>query len=58
VLRRIIETKRDGVTGVWRKLHTEELRNLYSYPSISRMIEPRRMRRTGHLVRMGRRGMY
>jgi hypothetical protein len=43
VLRRIIEQKRDEVTGVWRKLHNEELHNLYSSPSIIRMVESRRM---------------
>jgi hypothetical protein len=38
VLRRIYGPKRDEVTGVWRKLHSEELRKLYSLPSIIRMI--------------------
>jgi hypothetical protein len=40
VLRRIFEPKRDQVTGGWRKLHNEELHNLYSSPSIIRMIKP------------------
>jgi hypothetical protein len=58
VLRRIFGPKRDGVTGDWRKLHNEELRNLYSSPNIIRMIKPRKMRWAGHVARMGRRGMY
>jgi hypothetical protein len=41
------------VTGDWRKLHNEELHNLYSSPSIIRMIRSRRMRWAGHVVRMG-----
>jgi hypothetical protein len=44
VLRRIFGPKRDGVTGGWRKLHNEELHNLYSSPSIIRIIKSRRMR--------------
>jgi hypothetical protein len=55
VLRRIFGPNRDEVTGGWRKLHNEELRNLYSSPSIIRIIKSRRMRWAGHLVRMGRR---
>jgi hypothetical protein len=43
VLRRIFGTKRDEVTGEWRKLHNEELRDLYSSPSIIRIIKSRRM---------------
>jgi hypothetical protein len=50
------EVKRDEVTGEWRKLHNEELRDLYSSPSIIRIIKSRRMRWTGHVARMGRRG--
>jgi hypothetical protein len=53
VLRRIFEPKRDEVTGGWRKLHNEELHNLYSSPSIIRMIKSRRMRWAGHVTRMG-----
>jgi hypothetical protein len=44
VLRRIFGSKRDNVTGGWRKLHNEELQNLYSSPSIIRMIKSSRMR--------------
>jgi hypothetical protein len=53
VLRRIFGPKRDGVTGGWRKLHNEELHNLYSSPSIIRIIKSRRMRTVGHVERMG-----
>jgi hypothetical protein len=45
--------KRDEVTGKWRKLHNEELRDLYTSPSIVRIIKSRRMRWTGHVARMG-----
>jgi hypothetical protein len=44
---------RDEVTGGWRKLHNEELHSLYSSPSIIRMNKLRRMRREGHVGRMG-----
>jgi hypothetical protein len=50
VLRRIFGPKRDGVTGGWRKLHNEELQNLYSSPSIIRNVKSRRMRWTGHVA--------
>jgi hypothetical protein len=53
VLRRIFGPKRDKVTGEWRKLHNEELHDLYTSPSILRRIKSRRMRWTGHVVRMG-----
>jgi hypothetical protein len=53
VLRRIFGPKRDGVTGGWRKLHNEELHNLYSSPSIIRIIEQRRMRWVGNAARKG-----
>ena len=52
VLRRIFGPKRDGVTGEWRKLHNEELKDLYSSPSIVRVIKSRRMRWVGHVTRM------
>jgi hypothetical protein len=50
--------KRDEVTGGLRKLHNEELHNLYSSPSIIRMIKSRRMSWAGHVARMGRRGIH
>jgi hypothetical protein len=53
VLRRIFGPKRDEVAGGWRKLHNEELRNLYSSPSIIRIITSRRMRWAGHGARRG-----
>jgi hypothetical protein len=53
-LRRIFGPKRDEVAGGWRKLHNEELHNLYSSRNIIRMIKSRRMRWAGHVVRMGR----
>jgi hypothetical protein len=58
VLRRIFGPKRDHVTGDWRKVHNEELHNLYSLPNIIRMIKSRRKRRARHVARMGRRGMH
>jgi hypothetical protein len=54
VLRKIFGPKRDEVTGEWRKLHNEELHDLYSSPSIIRIIESRRMRWAGHVARMGK----
>jgi hypothetical protein len=54
VLRRIFGPKRDDVTGDWRKLHNEELHNLYPSPNIIRMIKSRRMRWAGHVARMGK----
>jgi hypothetical protein len=53
LLRRIFGPTRDGVTGGWRKLYNEELHNLYSSPSIIRIIKSRRMRWVGHVARMG-----
>jgi hypothetical protein len=53
VLRRIFGPKRDEVTGGWRKVHNEELHNLYSSPSIIRVIKSRRLRWAGHVARMG-----
>jgi hypothetical protein len=56
---KIFGPKRDGVTGRWRKLHNEELHNLYSSPSLIRNIKLRRMRWTGHVARMGeKRNVY
>jgi hypothetical protein len=56
VLRRIFGLKRDEVTGEWRKLHNNQLHDLYSLPSTIRIIKFRRMRGAGHVARMGRRG--
>jgi hypothetical protein len=53
VLRRVFGPKRDKVTGEWRKLHKEELRDLYSLPNIVRVVKSRRMRWAGHVARMG-----
>jgi hypothetical protein len=53
VLRRIFGPKRDEVTGEWRRLHNEELRDLHSSPSIIRIIKSRKMRWAGHVARMG-----
>jgi hypothetical protein len=59
VLRRIFGPKRDGVTEEWRRLHNEELNDLYSSPNIIRVIKSRRMRWEGHVARMGKgRGVY
>jgi hypothetical protein len=59
VLRRIFRPKRDEVIGEWRRLHNEELNNLYSSPNIIRVIKSRRMRWAGHVARMGEgRGEY
>jgi hypothetical protein len=59
VLRRIFGPKRDEVTGEWRKLHNEDLNDLYSSPTILQMIKSRIMRWAGHVARMGeRRGVY
>jgi hypothetical protein len=52
VLRRIFGPKRDEVTGEWRKLHNEELRDLYSSPRIIRIIKSRRMRWASHVARI------
>ena len=59
VLRRIFGPKRDEVTGERRKLHNEELNDLYCSPNIIRVIKSRRMRWAGHVARMGEgRGLY
>jgi hypothetical protein len=52
VLRRIYGPKRDEITGEWRKLHNEELHNLYSSPDIIRQVKSRRMRWAEHVARM------
>jgi hypothetical protein len=53
VLRRIFGPKRDELTGEWRKLHNEELHDLYSSPSIIRIMKARRMRWAEHVARKG-----
>ena len=53
VLRRIFGPRRDEVTGEWRRLHNEELNDLYSSLNIVRVIKSRIMRWAGHVVRMG-----
>jgi hypothetical protein len=53
VLRRIFGPKRDKVTGEWRKLHNKELHDLYSSPSIIRIIKSWRMGWAGHVAQMG-----
>ena len=56
VLRRVFEPKLDEVTGEWRKLHNEELSDLYSLPNIVRVVKSRRMRWAGHVACMGQGG--
>jgi hypothetical protein len=59
VLRGIFGPKRDEAIGEWRRLHDEELNDLYSSPNVIRVIKSRRMRWTGHVARMGeKRGVY
>jgi hypothetical protein len=53
VLRRIFGSRRDEVTGEWRKLHNEELHDLYCSPSIIRIMKSKRMRWAGHVALMG-----
>ena len=53
MLRRVFGPKRDEITGEWRKLHNEELRDLYSLPNIVRLVKSRRMRWAWHVVHMG-----
>jgi hypothetical protein len=58
VLREIFGLKREKVTQRWRKLHNEELHNLYSSPSIIKIIKSRKMRWAVHVARMGVRVMH
>ena len=59
VLRKVFGPKRDEVTQEWRKLHNEELNDLYSLPNIARVVKSRRMRWAGHVARMGQdRGVH
>jgi hypothetical protein len=58
MLGRMFGPKREEVTGGWRKLHNEELRDLYSSPSIIRIIKSRRMRLAGHVAPMRKREMH
>ena len=59
MLRRIFGRKRDEVTGEWRRLHIEELNDVYSSPNIIRVIKLRRMRWAGHVACTGeRRGVH
>jgi len=59
VLRRIVGHKLDDVKGEWRRLHNEELNDLYSSTNIVRVVKSRRMRWAGHVARMCKeRGMY
>ena len=53
VLRKVFGPKRDEVTGEWRRLHNEELNDLYSLPNIVGVVKSRRMRWAGHVARMG-----
>jgi hypothetical protein len=55
VLRRVFGPKSGEVTGEWRKLHNEELSDLYSLPNIVRVVNSRRMRYAGHVAHMGER---
>jgi len=59
VWRRIFGPRGDEVTGEWRRLHNEELNDLYSSPNIVRVIKSRRMRWAGHVARISeKRGEY
>jgi hypothetical protein len=53
VARKIFESRMDEVTGEWRKLHSEKLHNLYSFPNIIRQLKSKRIRWAGHVARMG-----
>ena len=59
VLRRMFGPRKDEVTGEWRRLHNEELNDLYSSPNTVRVIKSKRMRWAGYVARMGEeRGVY
>ena len=59
VLRRVFGPKRDEVTGEWRKLHNEQLSDLYSLPNIVRVVKSRKLRWAGYVARMGQgRGVH
>jgi hypothetical protein len=59
VLRRIFVPRRDAITAEWRKLHIDELKDLYSLPKVFRVINSRRMRWVWHVACMGeRRSVY
>jgi hypothetical protein len=58
VLRRIFGPKTDEVTRDWRKLHNEELHDMYSSPNIVRVIKSRKVRWAGHVARIGERRIH
>ena len=58
VLRRVLGSKRNEVTGEWRKLHNKELYAVYSSPNIIRVIISRKLRLAGRVTRMGREDVY
>ena len=59
MLRKIVGARRDGGAGDWRRLHSEELHDLYSFPDIVRVIKSRKMRWAGRVARTGQmRGAY
>jgi hypothetical protein len=58
VLRGLFGSKRNELTGVWRTLHNEELRNLNFLQSIIKIMKSRRVRWAGHVARMGKRGTH
>jgi hypothetical protein len=53
VLRRIFGPKREEVTGDWRRLHNEQLHNLYAPPNVTKVMKPRGVRWAGYVVCMG-----
>jgi hypothetical protein len=58
MLRRIFESQREEVAGGWRRLHNEELHNLYASPNIISLIKSRRIILAGHVARMGKMRMH